>query len=144
MKSLKVTDNDSIPAIAGQDYHLTCRSPDIQNLPMDSNYSLSYSWMKDNDTLNSTSRTLSFSPLRENDSGAYTCVVRSNCMTEDVTANITITVRQSMLNIPTHNILLSDSSCLFYIVTQTTTTLETTTSEYDSTMTTSNSSELTA
>lgn len=93
VKSLKIyIIHDSIDGpMAGQSYSLTCCPSDMKNLK----FNLTYSWMKDSDTLNNSSSTLYFSSLSVNDSGVYTCALASigMCTVEGIMAEKNVTVR---------------------------------------------------
>ena len=58
--------------VAGEDYTLTCRG---------SFFPFVYRWLKDGSLLLETSDTLSFSPLRDTDSGYYTCEITTDSLT---------------------------------------------------------------
>ena len=62
--------------VAGEDYTLTCQFTGGEAVtPV-------YQWLKDNSPLaDEISETLSFSPLRETDSGGYTCEVTTGSLT---------------------------------------------------------------
>ena len=74
-----VTGNDS-KLTAGENHTLTCHESYGGNT---TNITSSYQWLKnDRNSSNQTSRILSFSPLKESDSGRYSCqVTRDNCTT---------------------------------------------------------------
>ena len=62
--------------VAGEDYTLTCQFIGGEAVtPV-------YQWLKDGSSLaGETSDTLSFSPLRDTDSGGYTCEVTTGSLT---------------------------------------------------------------
>ena len=72
--------------VAGEDYTLTCQFTGGEAVtPV-------YLWIKDGSSLaNETSDTLSFSPLRDTDSGGYTCEVTTGSLT-GTSPSATITV----------------------------------------------------
>ena len=72
--------------VAGEDYTLTCQFTEGEAVtPV-------YQWLKDDSSLaGETSDTLSFSPLREADSGGYTCEVTTGSLTgTSLSVNITV------------------------------------------------------
>ena len=72
--------------VAGEDYTLTCQFTGGEAVTH------VYRWLKDNSPLpGETSDTLSFSPLRETDSGGYTCEVTNGSLTA-TSPTVTITV----------------------------------------------------
>ena len=72
--------------IAGEDYTLTCQVTGGETMTP------TYRWFRNGSLLTGqTSNTLSFSPLRETDSGVYTCEGTRSFMTV-TSANVTITV----------------------------------------------------
>jgi hypothetical protein len=69
---------------AGEYYYLACQFTGGGTVT-----SISYQWFKnDMPLLNEASATLSFSPLKENDSGVYTCEVNQNAMSEGITVSV--------------------------------------------------------
>ena len=73
--------------VAGEDYTLTCQFTGGEAVTL-----AVYQWLKDGLSLaNETSDTLSFSPLRETDSGGYTCEVTTGSLTA-TSPSVTITV----------------------------------------------------
>ena len=73
--------------VAGEDYTLTCQftGGEAAVTPV-------YRWLKGGSSLaGETSDTLSFSPLRETDSGGYTCEVTTGSLT-GTSPSVTITV----------------------------------------------------
>ena len=72
--------------VAGEDYTLTCQFTGGETvIPV-------YRWLMDGSPLaDETSDTLSFSPLRDTDSGGYTCEVTTDSLT-GTSPSVTITV----------------------------------------------------
>ena len=81
-----VTLSGSGAQVAGEDYTLTCQFTGGEAVtPV-------YRWLKDGSLLaGETSDTLSFSPLRNTDSGGYTCEVTTGSLT-GTSPSVTITV----------------------------------------------------
>ena len=72
--------------VAGEDYTLTCQFTGGEAVTP------AYQWLKDGSLLaNETSDTLSFFPLRDIDSGGYTCEVTTGSLTGK-SQSVTITV----------------------------------------------------
>ena len=72
--------------IAGEDYTLTCQVTGGGTM------TTTYQWLKDNLSLTGeTSATLSFSPLRQTDSGVYTCEATRNSISV-TSAGVSVTV----------------------------------------------------
>ena len=70
--------------VVGENYTLTC------NVTGGVTTESTYRWVRDGTLLNVTSATLSFSPLRETDSGVYTCEGTRSSITR-TSENFTIT-----------------------------------------------------
>ena len=71
----------------GQDYMLTCTARGGGSI------AYTYMWLKDGSVVSGqTSSTYTFFPLRETDSGRYSCQVRVGSTTMNTSKEVTITV----------------------------------------------------
>ena len=102
-----MTLSGSGPQVAGEDYTLTCQFTGGEAVtPV-------YQWLKDGSSLaGETSNTLSFSPLRDTDSGGYTCEVTTGSLTT-TSPSVTITVVGKC-----YRVIYSKHEISLYLITQ--------------------------
>ena len=98
--------------VAGEDYTLTCQVTGGGTMTP------TYRWFRDGSVLTGqTSATLSFSPLRETDSGVYTCEGTRNSIAVRSDGNIALTVVGEQACSTAHGVsIMVCYSCDFFLL----------------------------